>query len=385
MPRNPAAFGPVAQPLFDDFEVEPGPSLDSGGVAIRGHREALSPEQKRFNQLTTRIRNLEARIAQAEKDHLELKQRYSQDYFPAVTALGESRVALAMALDEAVGRQRATKTEARLLKRVIPLLLQSAFGLVDPTPEALILHDKYAQKPLAASQRNTEVEEQEAFLDLVEGLGFEVPPEVRDQVQDPQAMEAFAERIQREFLETLSREQVPQRPRKKTKKALEREAKAKEMETLKQRSLRDVYIALARVLHPDIEPEASLKVQKEDLLKRATVAYEEGNLMALLRLEMDWLESTGLQDAPTDKLTLYLELLKDQVKDLEGACREAENRWSTEFNTWALSRQGFLRELREGRIQAIQERGEMVRFLNRVKQEPTHLEACLKELLQVLT
>ena len=62
-----------------------------------------------------------------------------------------------------------------------------------------------------------------------------------------------------------------------------------------------------------------MKVEKEQLMKQLTVAYENDDMYTLLALELQWIntsnkESNMLQD---DNLKIYNAVLKDQVKSLE--------------------------------------------------------------------
>ena len=54
-------------------------------------------------------------------------------------------------------------------------------------------------------------------------------------------------------------------------------------------------------------------------MKELTSAYESKNLHALLSLELKWIykESSHLETLADDKLSVYLQLLKEQVSNLE--------------------------------------------------------------------
>ncbi len=54
-------------------------------------------------------------------------------------------------------------------------------------------------------------------------------------------------------------------------------------------------------------------------MKELTAAYESKNLHALLSLELKWIykESSHLETLADDKLSVYLQLLKEQVNNLE--------------------------------------------------------------------
>ena len=59
--------------------------------------------------------------------------------------------------------------------------------------------------------------------------------------------------------------------------------------------------------------------EKEELMKRVTLAYQEKDLPTLLKLEMEWVaaESHNLDKMSDDKLKLYISALLEQVAELE--------------------------------------------------------------------
>jgi hypothetical protein len=379
------------RPLFDELDlgapassVVGKPTPGAGLVKIHGPKDALSKDQQAFNRLASRIRNLKARLEQAERDHLDLDQFHLTQHRPALEALGRTFLDLALKLEETAAKGRPDKTMIRRLKQAIPSLLDHAFDLIEPTPEGRALHDKYTRKSHAAKLREEATAEADLFLDMAEMMGFEIPPEVRANRHDPEAMDAFAESLARQAAEDLEAEEQAwvQRTsrRKKTKKQVEKEAAEKAKAELKQRSLRDIYVALAKALHPDIEPDPEKRRHKEDYLKQASAAYQDGNLMELLQLEMAWLETSGAQDAPPDKLKLFLEVMKEQAATLERACRQTELRLLEEYG--ALSGRAARRGMAEAKQEADLNRHHFTSLLRDLEADPLSLGVCLEALLR---
>ena len=359
------------------------PAPGSGLVKIHGPKDALSKEQQAFNCLASRIRNLKARVEQAERDQLDLDQFHLTQHRPALEALGGAFLALALKLDETVTKGRPDKTKIRRLKQAIPSLLDHAFDLIEPTPEGLALHDKYARKGHEAKRHEEATAEADLFLDMAEVMGFEIPPEVQANRQDPDVMDDFAESLARQAAEGLEAEEQVRAQRatrrKKPKRQLEKEAAEKAKADLKQRSLRDIYLALAKVLHPDIEPDPEKRRHKEDYLKQASAAYQDGNLIELLQLEMAWLETSGIHDASPDKLLLFLEVLKEQATTLERACRQTELRLVEEYG--AHTARAARRAMTETKQEADLNRHHLTHLLRRLESGPQFLGACLEALL----
>lgn len=74
-----------------------------------------------------------------------------------------------------------------------------------------------------------------------------------------------------------------------------------------------------KVLHPDSEPDPTLREIKERSMKDLTMAYEAGDIHTILRLEMEWIasESAAGKVLPEEKLKAYFATLSSQVRDLE--------------------------------------------------------------------
>lgn len=107
--------------------------------------------------------------------------------------------------------------------------------------------------------------------------------------------------------------------RKKSKKQIEKEEREKQIEEAKNKDIATIYKQLARIFHPDLERDPQRKLEKEDVMKQLTIAYEKGDLHTLLRLELEWLhkEESNLEKLSDDKLKIYNQALKEQVEELE--------------------------------------------------------------------
>jgi len=103
------------------------------------------------------------------------------------------------------------------------------------------------------------------------------------------------------------------------KKPTKKEQLQAQAEELKLKNIRSIYISLVKVLHPDTEQDEALKVQKNELMKKVTTAYENKDISTLLRLEAEWISQTNSRlDSVTDAtLKLYNETLYQRLQELE--------------------------------------------------------------------
>jgi hypothetical protein len=110
-----------------------------------------------------------------------------------------------------------------------------------------------------------------------------------------------------------------ERAPRKTKKQLEKEAKEKQLEEARARSINSIYKRLVKIFHPDLELDPERRLQKDELMKKLTTSYKSGDLHTLLHLELQWIQQEGsnIDKLTDDKLSLYNESLKQQIDDLE--------------------------------------------------------------------
>jgi len=85
------------------------------------------------------------------------------------------------------------------------------------------------------------------------------------------------------------------------------------------KSIRNIYITLSKLFHPDTETDPVLKIQKEEIMKRVTTAYKQKDLTTLLKLEMEWgyKEKEHLEKLTEDKFEIYISVLKEQIAEFE--------------------------------------------------------------------
>jgi hypothetical protein len=94
-----------------------------------------------------------------------------------------------------------------------------------------------------------------------------------------------------------------------------------------QRSLRDLFRNLARAIHPDKARHEAERVQRNEVMKQVTRAYEDGDLARLVELESAWNEKLAASesqqpDARCRELERINRELLDQVRQLTRQMRD---------------------------------------------------------------
>jgi hypothetical protein len=299
--------------LFDDgFEKKKESSLK---IVAKGQKP-LSKNQQLFNKLTQRIERLEKDITQEEQKLAKLLKTHVKEIIPLQNKVANSRIQLAMTLEKAAGKFKFSKNQSEKLRDTIVGLCEEAFADIEPSPEQEAFYDKWSDISYKDEIDISKEEVKDVFSGFVNEM-FGMDLNLNDFDDSPEGFAQFQEKLKEQFEQAQSRNQ--QQNRKKTKKQEIKEKTEKAEAELKNKSIRSIYITLAKILHPDTEQDNKLKAQKEEVLKKVTVAYEQKDLTTLLKLEMEWVHQTTehLEQITDDRLKIYISALKQQVAELE--------------------------------------------------------------------
>ncbi len=281
-------------------------------VQINKGKTVISKEQQAFNKLTTRIKTLQEKIKKNNEVLFLLNTRYQEKVTPEIIRLGQEKIRLSHLLHE---KRKTEKLSGHLnskLDELICQLLDDAFSVITPDKQTADLFEKYSGASYEEEMNAQKEDMAEMFSSVFyEQTGIKIDPE------DLKTGNPDFDKLNEQIKEQLHNKEQSQP--KKNKKQLAKEKLEKQKEEVKNKSLRGIYFSLAKILHPDLEPDEKLRQEKEEYMKRVTVAYDNKNLMELLQLEIIWVTAheTSLQNTPVETLKIFIQLLKDQVKDLE--------------------------------------------------------------------
>lgn len=298
------------------------PAKPQNLIITKAGKQKLSKNQEAFNKLTQKIEKLQKDISK-KQSQLELALKvYGGELYPAQLRMLAARYKLIIVLWDIYKRSKLSKPDQRHLKNVLQFHLEEYFEQTDTEPdEALqnifseiegISYDKMMQE----EDEKEIAEMQEVFKKMnvdMEGVN----------VNDEEAMAAkMAEARQKiEAIQVEKEQQYRQRQTKKSKTA--KQAAYEKMQDavteMKQKNISTIYKQLAKLFHPDLEQDEERKIEKEVLMKELIAAYEAKNLHALLTLELRWIhkENDHLECLTEEKLSIYLQILKEQAANLE--------------------------------------------------------------------
>lgn len=287
---------------------------DANVLNIVQPKKALSKNQQSFNRLTTRIVKLRQEIDHSRTELIKLSSIYNSEILPLIKDLGEEKIKMATTLASRYKTIKLTNKQIEEVEYIILDLLDDAFAVIKPDAETEKLYQDIAgtgfNEVLKEEMQERKEDMQDQFYEM-----FGVEIDMNDLDDSPEGYARFQQKIQ----EQIELQEQQQGKRKKTKKQLEKQARLLEEKEIEKRTIRSIYMNLAKLLHPDTEMDEAIKKEKEEVMKEITKAYNENDLSSLLRLELQWVakETDHLEKLTDDKLKIYIGVLKEQAKELE--------------------------------------------------------------------
>lgn len=274
--------------------------------------EVLSKEQKTFNRLNLQIESLNRKIKESESLLEEQLKYYHHHILPANNEIAAQKINIAILISNCAEKIKLSKTQKADFTNAILVLFNDAFQYLEPTPEQEAVYDKWSEDTYQEEKEEQIAGEREELVDMFNFFGIDTSN------VDFSNPEDLAE-LQRKMAELHEQKTNSSTTgRKKTKTQLKKEALQKETEAIQNKSIRDIYISLAKVLHPDSSDDSLDHHQKEELMKRLVNAYDKKDLPTLLALEMEWLhkQQNNIAAISAQKLNAYIQVLKERVTRL---------------------------------------------------------------------
>lgn len=322
--RNVAAPGPSPVEPVDAASAPAGDATSASThvLLVRApDGRKLSKDHVAFNRLVERIAELEKSIDR-ERDKREfLLERYHERLAPLERAVADEQLALARALAAAAADCTLRGSSKKQLRAMVVTLCDEAFYRIKPDTETEAFYDEWSDLSYreVLEQQLADLEDREFDNDGYGPDGEEDGDEADDELgdRDPELDGAADRQTRRRDGEgkrddDATRDGRASRPD-------QREARLQRKALAARKSVRDVYLSLAKVLHPDTVADPADRVLREECMKQASSAYRTGDLAALLHLEVTWIrrDESRLESLPPATLRAYLPSLKEQVARLE--------------------------------------------------------------------
>lgn len=211
-------------------------------------------------------------------------------------------------------------------KRMRATLRAAIVGIIEdllaqqPDAELTALYDQYSDLPHAElNAMNIALAE-----DMIENMfGFRMEAD-----HGATSMEELLELAQHKFMQDAAQGESPRTRSKARSASAEAKRAAAEMkraEAEKQvsQSVREVYRKLASALHPDRASADLSHARKTELMQRVNRAYEDGNLLELLnvQLEIEQIDAAHLANLSGERLAHFNHVLREQLRELQQESR----------------------------------------------------------------
>ena len=294
--------------LFDD-DVSQGSQTTP--VAVVGSAHTLTREQKQFNRLIAQIAAARADLDVWQAMAPDFQRRSATEVHPLLAQLREKRRAIVAVLDAAMDGRKLTKPERRkvadLLRHKLSELLQEA-----EEPALVRLYDKYSTTSYEDAQQDSADLMQQVASEIF-GVKF-----TREELagSSDEVAGHISEKLMAEENERAARRVA--KPGKKSSKAAAAEVAREQAAQGASKSVREVYRKLASELHPDRETDPAERARKTTLMQQVNQAYESGDLLTLLELQLqiEQINPAHLASMARERLLHFNVVLTEQLQRL---------------------------------------------------------------------
>jgi hypothetical protein len=305
--------------LFDPDDLRASPADRSLAVRSTPGRP-LSKEERAFNRALARLQALSHALDEEKRRLDRLLVFHAAEIRPRTDRAVALRAGLVRALAPFLDDRRLTKAQHRVLRRILVEQLDDVLTHPEkPDPDLQALFERLHEVSYAQAVQDDMKEAQAGMAAFFDELGLDVGvPDLRADMTEEDAAAVAAQLAHELRRAEESRDAATQNPRRE-KTARAAEERARRHEQLRKDSLGAVYRRLVKELHPDLEPDPAERERKSRVMQDITAAYTRGDLHALLRLELEWLEPAGGSVArlSLEKLRAYTGFLKQQATELE--------------------------------------------------------------------
>jgi hypothetical protein len=308
--------------------------MATSGTSIQINKQiaASNPAQIAFNKLVVQLESARLKYEKT-KESLDKKRAYTEQYLrPVLERTVQSEMKWMQIYFEECKMTKAKKRK-ELFARFILEEIDAMFMLsmvLSGEDEARLREIAKVCEDIAYSvdpddKEDVRMLEKLFFENMMSNLQEQLKAEGLEVDFSGLSSDLSPEEVQMRVAEKLAQAKAqakaePQTKKKKlSKKELLREQQLAQKEEARRRSIGYIYKGLAKVLHPDLEKDPDERLRKEEIMKKLTIAYKENDLYSLLLLEKEWMNSSEdrLNAMDEDHLKIYLEVFKDQIRELQ--------------------------------------------------------------------
>jgi len=293
-----------------------------GLIITTQEKQMLSKQQQTFNRLVIKIEKLRQELDQTNNILNKKLDYYVKNIYPLDQQLISLQKEVVKILFTFFNNKKLfSKKQKEALRDVIINQLSSILKFETGEPDTELKEIFKAVEGISYEEAAEEDFDSMKYemAEMFEELGIDMDLEDMHSKMTQEEMIKKMLEMQDLLKQQEEAKQHTRSSQKKTKKQLEKAEKERLLEEARTKNISSIYRQLAKAFHPDLEPNEELKLEKEQLMKQLTTAYEKKDLHTLLTLEIAWIqkEETNPDKLGDEKLKIYNEALKQQVQELE--------------------------------------------------------------------
>lgn len=300
---------------------------------LKQEEELLSKEQETFNKLIKKIDRQKTLLRKWQELVPLYHERYLNERLPKENTLASLQEQMLRLLDSVYHNKIFGKTDQAKIRGIIYSWI-SALMTEENQEDLKALYNKYSPIDFDAEERQ---ENELMKSTLEEFLGVDLGDDV--DVNSPESIMSHVEaQLKKHREENTETNKTQSSKGKRSPKLLEKETRQREEEAQLTQSLRDVYLKLVRISHPDGEKDETAFGRKTERMQRINVAYKEKDLFTLLELqqETEQNDQASLNGTGDSRLKNYNKLLNQQLRQLQDKIHAVKYAFSMQFDTPSL-------------------------------------------------
>lgn len=292
--------------------------------------EGGSPAQRRFQQLVAQLLRQREKLDQWLACDQRMQLRVAAELGPRLLRMRALQLELLGRIDTLLQAPRAGGPKARSQAARLRGWLRRLIDILDPGGDDTDL-DALRARHQCESPRERDARWRARLIEAITGA-FQPASQELDRLNQA-SLDELLEYAERRSHEQFLRQLPPamaqalgrtdrDSARREAKRIAKRElaATARQAQTAQAvQSLREVYRRLAMALHPDRELDPERRKHKTALIQRVNQAYEAGDLLTLLGIQLDTrqADATGPEPLPEQKLEHFSQILRQQLAQLD--------------------------------------------------------------------
>lgn len=295
-------------------------------IAAASGADPATPEHKRFRTLLDKIEQARLRLQHWQEQLPLFAQQYKARVEPEEQRLLAMRRAWVFELENLLLGQRWNKAEAKTLSRLLVDTCSALLAAREQVDEELkALYNRHADVDFDTEEQQ-QLNAMKTMLERMGDLDLGDDPaasadDLMQRAHEQMAQREAQDREQHGAHERL-RAQHQGHGRRASKAQTAAQKRAEEDARQASQTVREVYRKLAAALHPDrteIGATVEQRAERTALMQRANGAYEAGDLLALLTLQLQIEQVNVAQAAPlaASQVRHFNKVLGEQLREIE--------------------------------------------------------------------